>query len=69
MTGLKLKRIAKAVAAWGGSELLALGTWIGTLAPGTITGREWAMLGVALVGPLLVGGTVYQTKNAPPAAG
>jgi len=67
MTGSKLKRIAKAISAWAGSELLAAGTWLGTLPDGPVTARSWAMLGVALVGPLLVGGAVYQTKNAAPA--
>lgn len=59
-----MKRIAKAIAAWLSSAAVALGTWVGTLAPGPVTGREWVTLIVALVGPLLAGGLVYQVKNA-----
>jgi len=60
-----MKRIAKAITAWLGSAAVAIGTWVGTLAPGAITNREWITLIVALVGPLLAGGLVYQVRNAP----
>lgn len=66
MTGLKLKRIAKAIAAFLGSEVVTINTWVFTLAPGPITGREWGTLALAVAGPLLVGRAVYQVKNAPP---
>ena len=60
-----MKSILKAIVGWASSEVLALGTWVGTLAPGPITEREWITLGIALVGPLLVGAGVYKTTNAP----
>jgi hypothetical protein len=61
-----MKRIAKALVAYLASTVATVGTWLGTLAPGPITGREWATLIAALVGPLLVGGAVYRVPNARP---